>query len=462
MNSSANTLFHLFSHRGRPYVIFIEAMRALALDDSTAEILKTPAFQRADPPAAALRLRELGLLTGEERKKPRPPRKEPYSIVNMCLFLTQSCNLNCVYFYGDGGGYGSGGSLTAKTAFRAVDWLIEQSGPMKHIRLGFFGGEPFLQFPLMRKITAYAEKRARETAKEVEFHCTTNATLLDEEQIAFILKHRLSVMVSIDGPREIHDAQRPFAGGGGSYAVILPKIKQLLAVLPDTPGHAVLTGSTDPQAVKAALREIGFRKLSVITSSQCLFNNEEKDGEKRERDISRLLAGLEEEGETWLSLIRSRDSRALEELKDKSGLSFALMALLHRRKLYHACSAGLGMAAVSVTGDVYLCQRFVGREEYKLGTVFASHLERREYEASPAESNPRCTPCPARYYCAGGCKHDNLGSGGSLSTPPEELCRLRRRELELAAAVIGRLKPEDQAFLTDNGIFPPKPCPLDF
>jgi uncharacterized protein len=351
--------------------------------------------------------------------------------------------------------------MEEKAAFQAVDWLIEQSGKMKKIHLGFFGGEPFLKFPLMKAVVEYAEKRVKEVEKEIDFHCTTNATLLDDEQIAFIKEHSILVLISIDGPREVHDAQRPFANGKGSYDSIVPKIKKLLAVLPDTPGHAVMVGNTDPQLVKDALQEIGFKNFTIIPASQSLFSGE-MDNKKSKRDTSSLIHALEQEAETWIRLTQSRDSQALEKLKGKSELFYGLIALFHNSKRYHACSAGLGMVGVSVAGDVYLCHRFVGMDNYKIGSVFEHNLNREKYQESPVTSNAKCMDCFAKYYCAGGCKHDNVGSGGSITTPSEELCQLRCRELELAASIISRLNPGDQAFLLENHILPSKPCPLDF
>ncbi|MDD3897848.1 MAG: SPASM domain-containing protein, partial [Syntrophomonadaceae bacterium] len=356
---------------------------------------------------------------------------------------------------------GTGGSMEEKTAFQAVDWLIEQSGKMKKIHLGFFGGEPFLNFPLMKAVVEYAEKKVREMGKEVGFSATTNGTLLDDEKIAFIKKHQFDIGISIDGPRAVHDAQRPYANGKGSYDSIVPKIKKLLEVMPDTLGHAVTVGNTDPQLVKDALIEIGFKKISLRQASPSLFNRD-SDKIKSKRDISGLLNVLEQEAETWIHLTQSRDRQALETLKDKSDLFNGITALLQNSRIYHACSAGLGMVGVSAAGDVYLCHRFVGMDNYKIGSIFEHELNRGKYLISPTTSNEKCAACFAKYYCAGGCKHDNVGSCGSFTTPSEEICHLRCRELELAASIIGRLDPVDHAFLLENQIFPPKPCLLDF
>ncbi|MEL7564528.1 MAG: nif11-like peptide radical SAM maturase [Dehalobacterium sp.] len=454
--------FHLFNHHGNHYVINIEKMCTSSVDEITAQALKMivtePEMLLTSDIEEALQ--KLGLFSQEEESK-KAVQKDSFPIINLSLFLTQSCNLNCIYCYGDGGGYGTGGSMDEKTAFQAVDWLIQQSGKMKKIHLGFFGGEPFLEFPLMKAVVEYAERRTGEVDKKVDFHCTTNATLLNDEQIAFIKDHNIAIMISIDGPREVHDAQRPYANGQGSYESIIPKIKKLLVEAPETPGHAVIVGDTDPQMVKNALREIGFKKITMMPASQSLFN-EEPDKSKEERETRKFLQVLEQEAESWIQLIQSRDDQSLEDLKSRSGLYHGLISLLHHSKIHYACGAGLGMVAASVTGDVYLCHRFVGIDNYKIGNVFEKDLKREKYLKSPVTHNEKCAACFARYYCAGGCKHDNVGSRGCIATPSEEICRLRCRELELASSIICRLTPGDQAFLLERGIFPLKPCPLDF
>ncbi|MEQ8190647.1 MAG: nif11-like peptide radical SAM maturase, partial [Candidatus Eremiobacterota bacterium] len=383
----------------------------------------------------------------------------PVPIVNMCLFLTQSCNLKCIYCYGEGGEYGTGGNMEQKTAFQAVDWLIEQSGKMKKIHTGFFGGEPFLRFPLMKSIVEYTRKKVGEVGKDVNFHLTTNGTLLDDEKIAFIKENNISVMISFDGTKELQDTQRPFENGEGSYDATVPKIKKLLEALPETPGHAVIVGDTDPVQVKDAMKEIGFKTISVMPASSSLFT---ENMAKSARDTENLLHELEQEVETWINLIGNRDSKALKSLKDRGGLYYGIMSLLHNSKKHHACGAGLGLVGVSCKGDVYLCHRFVGRDEYKLGSVFEKNLNREEYQKSPLTVNTRCASCFAKYYCGGGCKHDNAGACGSVSEPSEDMCRIKCRELELSACVASRLNDDDRTFLVNEDIFPPKPCPFDF
>ena len=454
---------HQFQHLGRRYVINIEEMQASAIDDALARTLARLAASPTEPmdaPAQA-QLAKLGLLTDGESEAAHEERGAPVPVVNAALFLTQSCNLRCVYCYGDGGSYGTGGDMSQSTAFQAVDWLIAQSGRMKQIHVGFFGGEPFLRFPLMRAVVAYARRRAQAAGKEVDFNATTNGTLLNDEKVAFIDENKMAVMLSFDGPREIQDAQRPFADGKGSYDAIVPGIRKLLAATRKVKGHAVLAGQTDPQAVRDALREIGLTEVSLIPASASLFAGR-AGAAAPQRDIAAVLKLLEEEARTWVRRIQERDSESLRALKSKSQLWSGMVGLLHNEKRLHACGAGLGMVGVSCAGDVYLCHRFVGVAQYRLGSVFHQELDRAKYGESPVTLIAACAACFARYYCAGGCKHDNAGSCGSAFAPAQDMCRLRRRELELAAAVAGGLDPADRAFLEERDIVPPKPCPLDF
>jgi uncharacterized protein len=457
--------FHLFQHQGKHYVINIERMQASTVDETTAEFLEMMVAEPKTllPMDMEKNLIKYGLIFKSREKKENMIKEEPVPIIYAYFFLTQSCNLKCIYCYGNGGEYGTGGNMKLETAFQAVEWFIEKAGKMKKIHLGFFGGEPFIKFPLMKAIVEYANKRAQEVNKEVSFYCTTNATLLDDEQIAFVKDHHISVQISIDGPREVHDAQRPFVNGKGSYDSIVPKIKKLLAVMPDTTGHAVLVDNTDPQLVKDAMQKIGFKKVSISPVSPSLFTQEPYK-EKTERDTQTFLQVLEQEAEAWLSLTQNQNSKALKNLRSRSelyGLYRAMVSLLHNIKRPFFCGSGRSLVGISASGDVYLCHRFVGMEEYKLGSVFEKGLDREAYLKSPTSSEI-CGDCFAKYHCAGGCKHDNAGSCGSAFVPSAEMCRLRCRELELAAVVACGLTPEDKSFLVEQEIFPPKPCPFDF
>ena len=455
--------FHLFHHHGNHYVINIENMRVSSVDKITVKVLemifnKPETLLTSDMEEA---LKKLGLIYDGREKIENTAKVEHPSIINMALLLTQSCNLRCIYCYGDGGEYGIGGSMEEKTAWQAVDWLIEQSGKVKKINIVFFGGEPFLNFPLMKTVVEYARKRVIELDKKVGFSVTTNATLLDDEKISFIKENNIHIIISIDGPKEIQDMQRPFAGGKGSYDVILPKIKKLLEVLPETRAHAVLVDDSKTHIIKNALQEIGFSEVSILPASESLFDGEAAKM-KRARKLDGVLKEMELEAEAWLHHTKNRDTNSLKNLMSSAQLSEGLLSFLHNKKKQHACGAGIKFVGISCSGDIYLCHRFVGMDNYKLGNVFTKEIDREKYLKPPAAQMGECLSCFARYYCAGGCKHDNAGSCSSAFKPSEDMCRFKRREAELAAAVVSMFDDEDRVFLNEYEIFPPKQCPLDF
>lgn len=158
--------YHLFNHQDSWYFINIEEMFASAIDEAAVRALEMIADAPASPLESHMEelLKKMGLRPeggGETPKAKKEIRKEPVPVINMSLFLTQSCNLKCIYCYGDWGRYGAGGNMEEKTAFQAVDWLLEQSEKTKKLHVGFFGGEPFLNFLLMKAVVEYAEKRAQ-------------------------------------------------------------------------------------------------------------------------------------------------------------------------------------------------------------------------------------------------------------------------------------------------------------
>ncbi len=292
---------------------------------------------------------------------------------------------------------------------------------------------------MMKAVTKYAKKRVREVNKAVDFYTTTNATLLDDEKIAFIKEHDISTTVSFDGPREIQDAQRSFANGKGSYDVTVPKLKKLLEKCPGTLAHAVITGHTDPRLVQNALLEIGFMEVGVAPVSGSLSGNNLMET-KPDRDLGGLLKLMEQEAETWIKHTKNKDSQFLKRFMLTSQLHHGLLSFAHNVKKRYPCGAGLRMVGVACTGDVYLCHRFVGMDAYKPGSVFDSDLDREKYHQSPLTFVEECRKCSARYSCGGGCKHDNLGSCGSVFKPSEDMCCLRRRQVELSAYVVCLLK----------------------
>jgi uncharacterized protein len=456
-------LCHTFKHNNGICLLNTEKMEAVDINENTAALLEFISKNQGCvvTPEDASVLEKLELIDKDEWKPSRKkmsPKAVP--IASIALFVTQECNLRCIYCYGDGGSYGSGGYMTRGTAFRSVDWLIEQSEGKKKLAMAFFGGEPLLNFTLMKEVVQYALKRGNESGKEFDFRLTTNATLLDDEKIAFLKEHKINPLVSFDGPKELQDTQRPFQNGKGSYDAIMPKIKKLLEVLPESECRATIVGNTDPLAVDNFLHEIGFGATSLLVASRSLFD-EEHDRCLSEGALPRMLNRAETEARDLREAIKARDTDKLKKLK-RSGLrTGSLEAFVNGQKKLFPCGAGRASVAVSCSGDVYLCHRFVGSEDYKLGDIFSGDLKREIYQTSPLKFQNKCANCFAQYICAGGCYHDNLGKTGSIFEPNEDMCVLIRRSVELAAVICSQLNEDDKTYLDSEEIISKKQCPFD-
>jgi uncharacterized protein len=477
---------HIFQYNGDTCLINIETLDAFHLDTDTHAALEglaaDPAYVLTEKTQADLERLSLLSPAGGATQRHAASESRPIPIHGIALFLTQGCNLRCTYCYGGGGHYGAPGDMDRKTALASVDWLIENSRQLPTPAISFFGGEPLMNFELMKEVVAYARARGSESDKKFKFWVTTNTTLLDDEKIAFMADNEVNPIVSIDGARDIHDAQRPFPSGKGSFDVMIPKIRKLLEVFPDAKARATLVGDTDPLEVTEALRQIGFNCTHISLVSDSLLDPEGSDAvENRNRDgdgrnlaansrshaaESRNHAGMvrmmEADVEQLLADVKNRDAASLRDKKDTGLLVKMLGRFVNHEKRHIACEAGRTYVAVSNAGDIYLCHRFVGTDAFRLGTVFDGPPANAEYRDRSAENVAGCSSCFARYVCAGGCYHDNLCETGSAFQPSNGYCWMMQRLTELIAYSASRLDEEDKAFLVEHDVVPSTPCLFDF
>jgi uncharacterized protein len=454
---------HKFVHRKKRYVLNSEAMAALMIGDDTWEVLRAaPSFAFPGLSREANRdLRRLDLIASGNKEAVESANTTSTPIRNIALFITQNCNLACTYCYGKGGGYGSSGHMDTATARKAIDWLMKQSGDIKTLGVAFFGGEPLLSFSLMKIVVEYARQRGAESNKDFEFSITTNGSLLTDETIAFLNENKINPIVSFDGSKGVQDAQRPFKGGQGSYDVIVPKIRKLLETFPNATARATLKGATKPKEVKIALNEIGFRSTHMTIASPSLFDDPDKRMEE-ECGSRSMTTDLDIEAEELIKSIKSRDTDRLRWLKENGDLVSRLTAFINKEKKYFGCGAGRAYVGVDNMGGVYLCARFVGTKDYKLGNIFEGQLTRAKYMNSPIRTVEECKNCFARYMCGGGCYHENVGASGAADKPSVSFCRIMRRSVEMVAYVASQLTDDDHNYLSQSGIARSRSCPFDF
>ena len=473
--------YHRFTVEGRTYAVDIDRFRCARLDARTAAFLAAwesdPRVQAADDVRNSLV--KTGLLA-KDRGKIQPDGTDRLErdrrsaagwlagdsarTTSLCLMVAQECNMACVYCYGSAGTYGGGGLMPAETARRSVDWLISHSGDNRDLIVIFFGGEPLLNLPVIRRTVDYAKRMGEQMGKTFSFSVTTNASLADEAAIDFLRANQFEIIISFDGTQVAQNRQRPFKDGGPSYAAVVPRIKQLLSVFPKACGRATLYGDTEPGEVLAALKEIGFRNCHLVPASGCLLTDAPSEEALFRRDRERADY-LRREAAAYVAAVKRRDrAEAAQLLKD--GELFRITSIgvspLFVRRLFF-CGVGRTYLAVDVDGSLYPCHRFVGMKEYLLGSISeAADPPRSLFHESPVIISEECRQCWLKYVCGGGCTYGNIASSGRPFGTDPAFCRQYRQMMETLLDAAAQLTGEDREFLYQNNVVARPKCPLDF
>ncbi len=346
----------------------------------------------------------------------------------MCLNIAHDCQLRCKYCFASTGDFGQGRKLmTLETGKNAIDFLLENSGDRKNLELDFFGGEPLMNFKVVKQIVEYARSREAEFNKKFRFTITTNGLLLDDEKIEFINKEMSNVVLSIDGRKEINDYFRVLPNGQGCYDMILPKYQKLVAGRGDKEYYVRGTFTNknlDFSNDVFALYEAGFDQISIEP-----VVGEGDEYALTEKELSAVFKEYE-----------NLANRILENEKNGGKFNFFhFMIDLDQGpcaiKRLRGCGCGNDYVAITPDGDIYPCHQFVGMEEYKMGNIDEGTFNQ-EMKADFANchvySKPECRKCWAKFYCSGGCNANNYQYVGDVRSAHKISCELEKKRLECA------------------------------
>ena len=347
----------------------------------------------------------------------------------LCLHVAHTCNLNCAYcFASQGRFHGERALMSFETGKQALDFLIANSGTRRNLEVDFFGGEPLMNFEVVRQLVAYARSIEKEHGKNFRFTLTTNGMLIDDEVIDFANRECNNVVLSLDGRKEIHDRFRVDYAGNGSWERIVPKFQRLVEArggkgyyMRGTFTHANPDFLED---VKEMLR-LGFTELSM----EPVVCAPDDPSALTEEDLAVVM-------EQYEQLARLMDARRRE------GRPFTFYHYMLDLKggpcIYKrisGCGSGTEYMAVTPWGDLYPCHQFVGEERFRLGDVWrgvTNTAVQDEFAACNVYARPACADCWAKLYCAGGCAANAYHATGSVSGVYENGCRLFRKRLECA------------------------------
>ncbi|MGN1074303.1 MAG: thioether cross-link-forming SCIFF peptide maturase [Eubacteriales bacterium] len=347
----------------------------------------------------------------------------------LCLHVAHTCNLNCSYCFASQGKYhGERALMSFETGRRALDFLIENSGSRRNLEVDFFGGEPLMNWDVVKQLVAYARSVEKEKGKNFRFTLTTNGMLIDDDVIDFANREMANVVLSLDGRREIHDATRVDYAGNGSYDRIVPKFQKLVA---SRGGKGYYMRGTfthrNPDFTKDVLHmaDLGFTELSM----EPVVAAPDDPMALTPEDLEIVKAQYELLAQEMIR--RRREGRGFTFYHYMIDLTAG--PCIYKR--ISGCGSGTEYMAVTPWGDLYPCHQFVGEERFRLGDIWhgvTNEALREEFRGCNAYARPECADCWAKLYCSGGCAANAYHASGSIRGVYPAGCELFRKRIECA------------------------------
>jgi len=347
----------------------------------------------------------------------------------LCLHVAHTCNLNCSYCFASQGKYhGDRALMSYEVGKRALDFLIENSGSRTNLEVDFFGGEPLMNFDVVKDLVKYARSIEKEKNKNFRFTLTTNGVLIDDDVIEWANREMSNVVLSLDGRKEIHDRFRVDYAGNGSYDKIVPKFKKLVYArggknyyMRGTFTHA----NPDFTEDVFHMADLGFTELSmepVVGKPDDPMTLTDEDIEIVKKQYEILAIDM---------LRRKREGKPITFYHYMLDLTEG--PCIYKR--ISGCGSGTEYMAVTPWGDLYPCHQFVGEEDYKLGNVFdgvTNDALRESFRSCNVYARPECKDCFAKLYCSGGCAANAYHATGSIKGIYEKGCELFKKRIECA------------------------------
>ncbi len=350
----------------------------------------------------------------------------------LCLHISHDCNLKCRYCFAEEGEYhGKRALMPFETGKAALDFLIANSGGRRNLEVDFFGGEPTLNFQVVKDLVAYGRAKEKIYDKKFRFTLTTNGVLLNDEIMEFANREMSNVVLSIDGRQEVNDKMRPFPDGSGSYSLIAPKFQKFADSRGQT-GYYVRGTFThenlDFSKDALHLADMGFQQISVepvVAPQTDCFAIREEDLPQLFDEYDRLAAEM------------------VERRKQGKGFCFFhFMIDLEGgpcvAKRLSGCGSGTEYLAVTPWGDLYPCHQFVGNEAFLMGTVWEGVTDtalRDTFKSCNVYSKDKCRTCFAKFYCSGGCAANSFHFHGDIHHTYEIGCELQKKRIECAIMI---------------------------
>ena len=438
-------MIHVFNYRDKNYIYDVGSGSLHECDTPTADYLKAKEEGQAvdisyitDEQLKEIlsdveSLKEQGLLFKDEIKSYPMKSNE---VKALCIHICHDCNFRCRYCFADEGAYHQKReSMSLDTAKAAVDFLLKNSGNRKVLEMDFFGGEPLMNFDVLKKTVYYAKEEAAKVGKKFLFTTTTNALLLSDEVIKFCNEEMENVVLSLDGRPEVHDAIRKSLNGKGTFDLIIDKIKKFISLRGDKSYYVRGTFTA---------KNLDFSKDVLFIADQGVDSISMEPVVTEIDDLAikdEHLPAIEKEYETLCDAYLKRHAEG-------KGFNFFhfnvdLEGGPCLSKKVSACGAGNEYFSVIPNGDLYPCHQFAGDKSFRMGSVYEGITKpelREKFKNSCLFTRKKCGDCFAKYICSGGCSANNYHFNGDIDDPYETTCAMMKKRIECAMHILAEKK----------------------
>lgn len=386
-----------------------------------------------------------GLLYSEDEYEFHPSFVNRQPVVKaLCLNVAHDCNLKCRYCFAKQGDFGGNAELMPlEVGKKAIDFLIANSGSRKNLEIDFFGGEPLMNWDVVKSLVAYGREVERPAGKNIRYTITTNGVLLDDEKIDFINEHMHNVVLSLDGRKEVNDGMRITLNDKGSYDMIVPKFQKLVAQRPKDKYYYVRGTFTrdnlDFSKDVNHFYDLGFE----LTSVEPVVDDESNPFALREEDLPIIF----KEYEDYAAELADR------QLRGEKNKFFHFTIDLNQGpcviKRITGCGAGNEYISVVPNGDIYPCHQFVGKEDFVLGNIKDEEINMPEniksmFRNAHVYNKESCKKCWNKFYCSGGCHANAINFNGDITKPYDLGCEMQKKRTECAIMIQAKLLTEGE------------------
>ena len=452
-------MIHQYKSNGYNIVLDVESGAVHVVDDITYDVISLYEENSADEIISKLKssynedeirecisevkeLVEDGQLFTEDIYEPfveKFKEKRQTVVKALCLHIAHDCNLACKYCFAEEGEYhGRRALMSFEVGKKALDFLVANSGNRVNLEVDFFGGEPLMNWDVVKQLVAYGRSLEKPNNKKFRFTLTTNGVLLNDEVMEFVNKEMSNVVLSLDGRKEVNDRMRPFRTGKGSYDLIVHKFQKLAESRNQTNYYIRGTftrNNLDFSEDVKHFADLGFKQMSI----EPVVGPEEDPYSIREQDLPQIM--------------EEYDKLALEYIdryKKGNGFNFFhfMIDLTQGPCVYKrlsGCGSGTEYLAVTPWGDFYPCHQFVGNEDFLMGNVDEGITKPelvKEFGNCNVYSKEKCKNCFAKFYCSGGCAANSYNFHGTINDAYDIGCEMQRKRVECSIMIKAALADE--------------------